>query len=130
VSQVSATSNAGSTLALLVPNATVFASSFCVMVIELVAGRMIAGDLGSSIYSWRTIMRLRLLAMVGRLPPFRGLQGYAAQLSLIALRAAGCPDLFRDGDGLRESSLPALLVSASDREGAPLRVDAWHERTK
>ena len=38
---------ANATFALILPNATVFISSFCVMVIELVAGRMIAGNLGS-----------------------------------------------------------------------------------
>lgn len=37
-------------------NATVFVSSLCVMVIELVAGRMIAGDLGSSLYTWTSII--------------------------------------------------------------------------
>ena len=45
---------------LLLPNATVFASSFCVMVIELVAGRIIAGHLGSSLYTWTSVIGIVL----------------------------------------------------------------------
>lgn len=41
---------------LLIPCATVFISSFCVMVIELVAGRIIARYLGSSLYTWTSII--------------------------------------------------------------------------
>ena len=52
-----------STLALLVPNATVFASSFCVMVIELVAGRMIAGTPASSIYTWTSVIGIVLAGL-------------------------------------------------------------------
>ncbi len=56
-------SNSHSALALLVPNATVFISSFCVMVIELVAGRMIAGNLGSSIYTWTSVIGIVLAGL-------------------------------------------------------------------
>lgn len=39
-----------------VANATVFVSSFCVMVVELVAGRIISRHLGSSIYTWTSVI--------------------------------------------------------------------------
>ena len=41
---------------LFVPCATVFVSSFCVMVLELVAGRIIARYLGSSLYIWTSVI--------------------------------------------------------------------------
>jgi MFS family permease len=41
---------------LFVPCATVFISSFCVMVLELVAGRIIARFLGSSLYTWTSVI--------------------------------------------------------------------------
>jgi len=41
---------------LVIPCATVFISSFCIMVIELVAGRIIARFLGSSIYTWTSVI--------------------------------------------------------------------------
>lgn len=41
---------------LFIPCATVFVSSFCVMVIELVAGRIIARFLGSSLYTWTSVI--------------------------------------------------------------------------
>lgn len=40
----------------LIPNATVFISSGCIMVIELIAGRLIARHLGSSIYTWTSVI--------------------------------------------------------------------------
>jgi len=48
---------------LAVPCATVFASSFCVMVIELVAGRIIAGNLGSSLYTWTSVIGIVLAGL-------------------------------------------------------------------
>jgi MFS family permease len=45
---------------LIIPCATVFISSFCVMVIELVAGRIIARFLGSSLYTWTSIIGIVL----------------------------------------------------------------------
>jgi predicted membrane-bound spermidine synthase/Flp pilus assembly protein TadD len=41
---------------ILIPVATVFISSFCVMVLEMVAGRMIARHLGSSLYTWTAVI--------------------------------------------------------------------------
>ncbi len=42
--------------AILIPSATVFISSACIMIIELVAGRLIARHLGSSLYTWTSII--------------------------------------------------------------------------
>ncbi len=41
---------------LFVPNATVFVSSGCIMTLELVASRLVARDLGSSLYTWTAII--------------------------------------------------------------------------
>src|SRR4030043_945853 len=43
-------------LPLLIPSATVFLSSACIMVLELVAGRLIARHLGSSLYTWTSVI--------------------------------------------------------------------------
>lgn len=43
-------------LPLLIPCATVFLSSACIMIIELVAGRLIARHLGSSLYTWTSVI--------------------------------------------------------------------------
>jgi len=41
---------------LIIPSATVFISSFCIMVLELVAARLIAKHLGSSLYTWTAVI--------------------------------------------------------------------------
>jgi len=41
---------------ILIPSATVFFSSGCIMVLELVAGRLIARHLGSSLYTWTSVI--------------------------------------------------------------------------
>ncbi len=41
---------------LVFPCATVFISSFCIMVLEIVAGRLIARFLGSSLYTWTSVI--------------------------------------------------------------------------
>ena len=43
-----------------IPQATVFLSSFCVMVVELVAGRIVSGQLGNSIYTWTSVIGIVL----------------------------------------------------------------------
>lgn len=40
----------------LIPNATVFLSSACVMIVELVAGRIISRHLGQSLYTWTSVI--------------------------------------------------------------------------
>lgn len=42
--------------AILIPSATVFMSSACIMVLELVASRLIARHLGSSLYTWTAVI--------------------------------------------------------------------------
>ena len=45
---------------LLIPSATVFISSLCIMVLELVAARLIARHLGSSLYTWTAVIGIVL----------------------------------------------------------------------
>jgi predicted membrane-bound spermidine synthase len=44
----------------LIPNFTVFISSLCIMVVELVAGRLIARHVGSSLYTWTSVIGIVL----------------------------------------------------------------------
>jgi tetratricopeptide (TPR) repeat protein/MFS family permease len=41
---------------ILIPGATVFITSGCIMVLELVAGRIIARNLGTSLYTWTSVI--------------------------------------------------------------------------
>ncbi|MHC4283762.1 MAG: fused MFS/spermidine synthase [Planctomycetota bacterium] len=41
---------------ILIPSATVFFSSACIMVLELLAGRMVARHFGSSLYTWTSVI--------------------------------------------------------------------------
>ncbi|RKY04691.1 MAG: hypothetical protein DRP66_11400 [Planctomycetota bacterium] len=43
-------------LSILIPSATVFFSSACIMIIELVAGRLMARYLGASLYTWTSVI--------------------------------------------------------------------------
>jgi spermidine synthase len=45
------------------PHAIIFFSSACIMIIELVAGRLIARHLGSSLYTWTSIIGVVLAGM-------------------------------------------------------------------
>jgi tetratricopeptide (TPR) repeat protein len=47
-------------LSILIPGATVFFSSACIMVLELVASRLIAKHLGSSLYTWTSVIGIVL----------------------------------------------------------------------
>lgn len=47
-------------LTILIPGATVFISSGCIMIIELVASRLIARHLGSSLYTWTAVIGIVL----------------------------------------------------------------------
>lgn len=51
-----ASTNRRSARSLIVPCLTVFISSFCIMVLELVAGRILARYLGSSLYTWTSVI--------------------------------------------------------------------------
>jgi len=81
-------------LAHLAPNATVFVSSACIMVVELVAGRLISRFLGQSLYTWTAIIGVVLAGISlgnylgGRLADRRWGRGTLA-LQLFAA-AGGC----------------------------------------
>ncbi|MCB1021957.1 MAG: spermidine synthase [Bryobacterales bacterium] len=49
----------------IVPIATVFVSSLCIMVVELVAGRLIARYVGSSLYTWTSVIGIVLAGIAG-----------------------------------------------------------------
>jgi len=40
----------------LIPNATVFIASACIMIVELVAGRIVSRHLGQSLYTWTSVI--------------------------------------------------------------------------
>lgn len=80
---------------LFIPCATVFISSFCIMVLELVAGRIIARFLGSSLYTWTSVIGVVLAGITignylgGRLADrFKPIRVLAI---LFAACAAACP---------------------------------------
>src|SRR6185369_954522 len=75
-----------------VPNLTAFLASFCIMAVELVASRVIARHLGSSLYTWTSVIGIVLLGITlgnllgGRLADwFRP----AAVLAVLFLLASG-----------------------------------------
>ncbi len=84
----------GSTLAWIVPNATVFLSSCCVMVIELVAGRVVSRHLGASLYTWTSVIGVILGGLaVGNYVGGRLADRYAPRRvlgTLFLLSAATC----------------------------------------
>jgi predicted membrane-bound spermidine synthase/Tfp pilus assembly protein PilF len=49
-------SKPGSFVRMLVPSTIVFFASACIMILELVASRLVARDLGSSLYTWTAII--------------------------------------------------------------------------
>jgi Tfp pilus assembly protein PilF/spermidine synthase len=73
-----------------VPQATVFVSSFCIMVIELVAGRLISRHLGSSLYTWTSVIGIVLAGIAlgnyvgGRLADRRRAAPTLAMLFILA----------------------------------------------
>jgi len=78
-------------LSLLGPSATVFVSSMCIMILELVAGRLIARYLGSSLYTWTAVIGVVLLGItIGNYLGGRLADKYAAHrtLALIFLAAS------------------------------------------
>jgi spermidine synthase len=81
-------------LAWLLLNGTVFLSSCCVMVIELVAGRMVARHLGTSIYTWTSVIGVILAGLaLGNYVGGRIADRYPARPTLcllFALASATC----------------------------------------
>ncbi|MBN2137731.1 MAG: fused MFS/spermidine synthase [Sedimentisphaerales bacterium] len=71
---------------LFIPAVTVFISSFCIMVLELVAARLIARHLGSSLYTWTAVIGVVLLGItVGNYLGGRIADRYDARKSLSVL---------------------------------------------
>ena len=77
-----------------VPSATVFISSFCIMVLELVASRLIARYLGSSLYTWTAVIGVVLAGItIGNYLGGRIADRYQARkalASLFAISSATC----------------------------------------
>jgi MFS family permease len=75
-----------------VPNLTAFIASFCIMVIELVAGRIIARHLGSSLYTWTSVIGVVLAGItIGNLVGGRLADRFrpASVLAVLFLLAGG-----------------------------------------
>lgn len=77
-----------------VPSATVFFSSACIMILEIVAGRLIARHLGSSLYTWTSVIGVVLAGIAignylgGRIAD--RFQAKKALAVLFALCSAAC----------------------------------------
>ena len=75
------------------PHGIVFLSSACIMVVELVAGRLIARHLGSSLYTWTSIIGVMLAGMSlgnyvgGRMADSRRPQAFLGWLFMLASMA-------------------------------------------
>jgi tetratricopeptide (TPR) repeat protein len=75
---------------ILIPVATVFISSFCVMTLELVAGRLIARHLGSSLYTWTSVIGVVLTGItIGNYLGGRIADRFDAKKALSTLFAIG-----------------------------------------
>jgi len=73
-------------LGMLVPSMTMFFASSCVMILELVASRLVAQDLGSSLYTWTSILGVVLAGIsVGTYIGGRIADRYHARRSLAVL---------------------------------------------
>jgi tetratricopeptide (TPR) repeat protein/MFS family permease len=78
----------GDFLSILIPAATVFISSFCVMALELAAGRLVAKELGFSLYTWTAVIGVILAGItVGYYISGRIADRFDAKKALAALFA-------------------------------------------
>ena len=93
-------------LSISVPVATVFISSFCLMVLEMVAGRLIARYLGSSLYTWTAVIEVVLAGItIGYYIGGRIADNFDTQKSLPVLFIAGsisCVLIIIFGNAIRE----------------------------
>ncbi len=84
----------GAVKSLVIPCATVFVSSFCIMVLELVAGRILARYLGSSLYTWTSVIGVVLAGItVGNYLGGRLADGFSPRKTLavlFAISSAAC----------------------------------------
>ncbi len=77
-------------LPIIIPGLTVFFSSACIMIIELVAGRLIARILGSSLYTWTSIIGVVLTGItIGNYLGGRIADRYLPRKTLAVLFALG-----------------------------------------
>lgn len=78
----------------LIPNATVFFSSACIMVVELVAGKLIARHVGMSLYTWTSIIGIVMAGIsIGNFLGGKLADRYRPSTTLAVLffaAAAGC----------------------------------------
>ncbi len=75
---------------ILVPSATVFLSSGCIMILELVAGRLIARHLGSSLYTWTSVIGVVLAGItIGNYLGGRIADRFSAKKALAVIFAVG-----------------------------------------
>jgi len=73
-------------ISILVPAATVFFSSACIMILEIVAGRLIAKYIGSSLYTWTSVIGVVLAGIsVGNYLGGRIADRFAARKALAVL---------------------------------------------
>ncbi len=73
-------------LSILIPSITVFFSSACIMILELVASRLIARHLGSSLYTWTSVIGVVLAGItIGNYMGGRIADRYGARRTLAVL---------------------------------------------
>jgi tetratricopeptide (TPR) repeat protein/predicted membrane-bound spermidine synthase len=79
---------------ILIPSVTVFISSACIMVLELVAGRIIARHLGASLYTWTSVIGVVLMGItIGNYLGGRIADRFPAKkalASLLGISSAAC----------------------------------------
>lgn len=84
----------GNFMLMLVPSLTVFISSACIMILELVGGRLVARDLGASLYTWTSIIGVVLLGIsIGNYLGGRIADRFSARKTLallFAISSAAC----------------------------------------
>jgi tetratricopeptide (TPR) repeat protein len=99
-------SESGSFFSISVPVATVFIASFCLMVLEMVAGRLIARYLGSSLYTWTAVIGVVLTGItIGYYIGGRIADKFNTQKTLPLLFIAGsvaCVLIIVFGNAIRE----------------------------
>ncbi|MHC4624582.1 MAG: fused MFS/spermidine synthase [Planctomycetota bacterium] len=75
-------------LPIVIPSMTVFLSSACIMILELVAGRLIARHVGSSLYTWTSVIGVVLAGItIGNYLGGRIADRFPAQKALAVLFA-------------------------------------------
>jgi spermidine synthase/Tfp pilus assembly protein PilF len=96
----------GSFATIAIPVATVFIASFCLMVLEMVAGRLIARYLGSSLYTWTAVIGVVLIGItIGYYLGGRIADKFNTQKSLPVLfiaASAACILIIFFGNAIRE----------------------------